>query len=63
MEKEILVADELAEWLRVDKQRIYDLVRKKQIPVILIGERQYRFSTSEIKRWLSEGGSSTADEQ
>lgn len=32
MEQNILIVDEVAEILRVDKQRVYGLVRTKQIP-------------------------------
>ena len=56
MNKQILVADEVAELLRVDKQRIYELVRTKQIPVIRLGERQYRFSAQAIEEFLRGGG-------
>lgn len=57
MEKEVLIADEVAEMLRVDKQRIYELVRTNQIPVIRLGERQYRFSAQAIEQFLHGGGS------
>lgn len=57
MEKQILVADEVAELLRVDKQRVYELVRTRQIPFIRLGERQYRFSADAVDRWLNDGGS------
>ena len=57
MQREILVAEEVADLLRVDKQRVYELVRTKQIPVIRLGERQYRFSAEAVQRWLMEGGS------
>lgn len=63
METTLLIADEVAEWLRVDKQRIYELVRTKQIPFIKLGERQYRFETVAIKKWLSAGGSNQAGDQ
>lgn len=56
MNRQILVADEVAELLRVDKQRIYELVRTNQIPVIRLGERQYRFSAEAIQQWLGNGG-------
>ncbi len=56
MDKRILVADEVAELLRVDKQRIYELVRTNQIPVIRLGERQYRFSAQAIENFLHGGG-------
>lgn len=56
MKRQILIAEEVAELLRVDKQRIYELVRTNQIPVIRLGERQYRFSAEAIENFLSEGG-------
>ena len=56
MEKQILVAEEVAEILRVDKQRIYELVRTQQIPYIRLGERQYRFSAQAIENFLKGGG-------
>ena len=56
MDKQILVAEEVAEILRVDKQRIYELVRTNQIPVIRLGERQYRFSAQAIENFLHGGG-------
>jgi excisionase family DNA binding protein len=57
MNEQILVADEVAMLLRVDKQRIWEMVRTKKIPVIRLGERQYRFSKTAIDNWLLAGGS------
>ena len=59
MNKQILIVDEVAKLLRVDKQRVYELVRTNQIPVIRLGKRQYRFSADEINHWLENGGEST----
>jgi excisionase family DNA binding protein len=52
MEQSILIADEVAEILRVDRQRVYELVRTNAIPFIKLGERQYRFSRPAIENWL-----------
>lgn len=58
MEKLILVADEVAVLLRVEKQRIYELCRTDStFPFIRVGQRQYRFSRQAIQRWLESGGS------
>jgi excisionase family DNA binding protein len=57
MDRQILVADEVAEMLRVDRQRVYELVRKRAIPVIRLGERQYRFDAEAIRDWMTHGGS------
>ncbi len=62
MEKQILVADEVAKILRVDRQRIYELVRTNQLPVIRLGERQYRFSALAIEQFLHSGGTQKEDE-
>ncbi len=57
MEKQILVADEVAELLRVDKQRVYELTRTNQLPgIIRLGERQYRYSAQAIEQFLHGGG-------
>ena len=63
MDKEVLVAEEVASLLRVDKQRVYELVRTGQIPVIRLGERQYRFSSQAVARWLTDGGSRKREDQ
>ena len=57
MERRILLADEVAEMLRVDRQRVYELARRNAIPVIRVGERQYRFDAEAIKQWIERGGS------
>ncbi len=61
MAKEILIADEVAEMLRVDRQRVYELARRNAIPVIRVGERQYRFDAEAIRQWMTRGGSTTEE--
>jgi len=56
MERQILVAVEVAEMLRVDRQRVYELARRNAIPVIRVGERQYRFDAEAIRQWIERGG-------
>jgi excisionase family DNA binding protein len=61
MTEQILVAEEVATILRVDRQRVYELVRSNSIPFIKLGERQYRFSRPAIENWLGLNG--TAKQQ
>jgi excisionase family DNA binding protein len=61
MEKQILIADEVAEMLRVDRQRVYELARRDAIPVIRLGERQYRFDAEAINQWMKRGGSAASN--
>lgn len=63
MEKQILLADEVAKILRVDKQRVYELARRNAIPVIRLGERQYRFDAEAIRQWIERGGSADGNER
>lgn len=56
MEQELLIAGEVAKLLRVDRQRIYELARTHSIPVIRVGERQYRFDAEAIRNWIEKGG-------
>lgn len=63
MTKEILIADEVAEMLRVDRQRIYELVRRGAIPVIRLGDRQYRFNRDAIAAWMEQGGNRKENDQ
>ncbi len=54
----LLKAGEVAEILGVSTQRVYDLSRQRKVngfPVIILGDRQYRFSRERIRVWL-EGG-------
>lgn len=62
MKRQILLADEVAEMLRVDRQRVYELVRRNVIPVIRLGERQYRFDADAIREWIARGGGAAGSE-
>jgi len=61
MDQTMLIADEVAQMLRVDRQRVYELVRTNAIPVIRVGERQYRFDADAIKEWINNGGTFTTN--
>lgn len=56
MKTKILKAKEVAGILQVDVQRVFFLVRSNQLPVIRLGERQYRFSEEAIEQFLHGGG-------
>ena len=62
MDRQVLVADEVAKLLRVDRQRVYELVRRRAIPVIRLGARQYRFDAEAIRQWIERGGGSELGE-
>jgi len=43
MSKQLLTAKEVSEITGLKPARIYELTRKRQIPFVLIGERQYLY--------------------
>ena len=63
MSKQILIADEVAEILRVDRQRVYELARRNAILVIRLGDRQYRFDAEAIQIWMEQGGSKKVEDK
>lgn len=57
MKVKLISARDVAEWLDLDIQRIYELTRDGHIPFVRIGDRQYRYSITAIQRWIEAGGS------
>ena len=45
----LIEAAELAEILRVNRQRVYELARRNVIPVVRIGNREHRFDADAIQ--------------
>jgi excisionase family DNA binding protein len=52
MEKKLLDSREVSALTGLPLSRIYELSRKGQIPLLKIGERQYRYPLMEIENWL-----------
>lgn len=53
---ELLTAPQVAEILGVSVQRVYEITRQRKstgFPVIVIGERSYRFSKEAILEWIA----------
>jgi excisionase family DNA binding protein len=50
---EILIAEELEKFLRIDRKTIYSYVQRGLIPHIRI-ESNLRFSKHQVQRWLEE---------
>lgn len=57
MTQKLLTVTEVSEILDLKPARIYELCRRdKNFPVVLIGERQYRFSETALLNWIEQGG-------
>lgn len=55
MVSNLLTVDEAAAILVVKRARIYDLCRRRMLPVVRIG-RQVRFDSQALLDWISQGG-------
>jgi excisionase family DNA binding protein len=51
MQENLLTAEQVAKYLKVDKFTIYRLVAQKKIPAFRVGS-QWRFKKSVIEDWL-----------
>ena len=57
MTQKLLTVTDVSEILDLKPARIYELCRRdKNFPVVLIGERQYRFSETALLNWIEQGG-------
>lgn len=59
--EKLLTANDVSEVLQIDLQRVYDLTRRKLLPVVVLGERQYRYSKQAIERFIESGGNQQSE--
>lgn len=59
--EKLLTANDVSEVLQIDLQRVYDLTRRKLLPVVVLGERQYRYSKQAIERFIENGGNQESE--
>ncbi len=56
MTTKLLTVNEVSEILGLKPARVYELTRDKRLPFVLLGERQYRYSSTAIQNWIDNGG-------
>ena len=54
--EELLTVDEIAQYLRLNRETVLRKARKGEIPAIKIGYRSYRFYKDQIDDWLKVRG-------
>jgi excisionase family DNA binding protein len=52
--KRLLTPKETAAFLSVSKARVYELTRRGELPVIVLGSRQYRYDSRELDQMIVE---------
>jgi len=48
----LLTADEVAEYLRLNRETVLRKARNREIPAIKMGYRSYRFDKNQLDDWL-----------
>jgi excisionase family DNA binding protein len=51
MQENLLTAEQVARYLKIDKFTVYRLVTKKKIPAFKVGN-QWRFKRAQLEEWL-----------
>ena len=49
----IFTIEELAEYLKISKEKIYKMLQASELPAFKVGN-QWRFKKSDIENWISE---------
>jgi excisionase family DNA binding protein len=52
MPEPLLTAADVAAWLKLNIETVYDLIAKDQLPAIKIGG-QWRFQEAQVREWLA----------
>lgn len=61
--KKLLTAQELADMLSLSVETVWRYTRQKKIPVVELGERQYRYNKEAVLAALSAGATAVQEEQ
>lgn len=57
--KRLLKPNEAAEFLSITKARVYELTRRGELPVVILGSRQYRYDAHELNRMITDKANSS----
>jgi excisionase family DNA binding protein len=60
MQENLLTAEQVARYLKVDKFTVYRLVTQKKIPAFRVGN-QWRFKKTLVDEWLMKNSNLTSD--
>ncbi len=52
--KRLLTPSETAHFLSISKARVYELTRKGSLPVVILGDRQYRYDLRELDQLIAD---------
>jgi len=61
--KRLLTPRETAEFLSISRARVYELTRRGELPVIVLGSRQYRYDSQELDQLIADKKNGNNGEQ
>ncbi len=61
--EKLMTAKDITVVFGIELQRVYELTRRKLLPTVVLGERQYRFSRQAIERFIADGGNQTSEQE
>jgi predicted site-specific integrase-resolvase len=59
--EKLMTAKDITEVFGIELQRVYELTRRKLLPCVVLGERQYRYSKTAIERFIENGGNQQSE--
>ncbi len=54
--EKLMTANEVKDIFGIELQRVWELTRRKLLPTVKLGDRQYRYSRQAIERFIADGG-------
>jgi predicted site-specific integrase-resolvase len=61
--EKLMTAKDITEVFGIELQRVYELTRRKLLPCVVLGERQYRYSRQAIERFIADGGNQEGERE
>lgn len=61
--KRLLTPRETAEFLSISKARVYELTRRGDLPVVVLGSRQYRYDARQLDQMIAAKKSADDDSE
>ncbi len=59
--EKLMTANEVKDIFGIELQRVWELTRRKLLPTVKLGDRQYRYSRQAIERFIEGGGNQESE--
>jgi predicted DNA-binding transcriptional regulator AlpA len=59
--EKLMTAKDITEVFGIELQRVYELTRRKLLPTVKLGDRQYRYFQQAIEKFIEGGGNQKSE--